>query len=317
MKQGVAFLGELVARNGRWAVTDDIHVLVEALPPAHKAYCVDLFKSPPVVFDISNDREVESLDATVRNVLVASAVYGAKASCVEDILTLTGNAEQLHNCAGEHVGLVNSVEVIEAFAVKHYLMELTDSQELPVIPSRLVSSFRELAAYARSHDQLFAKPLAGEESKGAVVLNDLTDEDLKRYWARLELHTHPLGQGVIVQPYMTGFVDYGERKLMMVDGDITLARVHVASDRSKIVAVAHGAGIHRYDPTPEERALAHEAYDWLRHNFGVRYARIDLVSDGAPCINELEVINPAFSINRNIYRDAEVERHMASLISIL
>lgn len=176
--------------------------------------------------------------------------------------------------------LFNPPAIVRGNVFKRYLLELA-ARGVPVVPTTLVERGATCELAALPWQQLVLKPEVGAGSLGAATF-DRTDPAAAAHLARLTARG-----AALVQPYLSSVEDYGERSLVVIDGELSHAirkAPRFAGDSESITgpyAIAH-----------DERAVALAA---LAPYPDLLYARCDLARDasGQPMIMELELVEPS------------------------
>lgn len=204
--------------------------------------------------------------------------------------------------------LVNPLETIYSNTSKQYLLDL----DLPFISTTRIRDLDDLKTLHSDDQGYIAKPLVAERAQGTIVLDgSLSDQDLESYFHRYHEVQSLIGtnenmqptQGIIVQPYQNDFMTTGEKKVGVVNGNVTLSRVAVPKDSHgyEVVSVSRGARMLPYAVTDLEQELCMHAYSKFNEAFGASYLRVDLVGEGNHLkINELEAINPSFATRNGL-----------------
>jgi glutathione synthase/RimK-type ligase-like ATP-grasp enzyme len=184
--------------------------------------------------------------------------------------------------------LFNGADVVRWNHHKGYLLEL-ERRGVPIVPSRLVergepTPLAEIAR-ARKWVDVVVKPAIGTGSRGTLRVSEGA-------MARDDAHLRVLVDrgDALVQPYMASVEEYGERAIVWVDGELTHAvrkSRRFLGDRERVSASVPIA--------PDEAELARAAVAVAAERGPLLYARVDVVRDehGAPCVMELEVIEPS------------------------
>jgi glutathione synthase/RimK-type ligase-like ATP-grasp enzyme len=181
--------------------------------------------------------------------------------------------------------LWNPLPVVRWNMHKGYLLELARAG-VPVTPTRLVprggaGRLADLAA-EQGWSEVVVKPAisAGSRLTLRVGAGD----------ARGEAHLRALvdREDALVQPYLPAVESYGERALIVIDGELTHAvrkGPRFAGDAESITGP--------FDVTDAEAALARAAVAAVPSP--VLYARVDVAPgpDGHPVLMELELIEPS------------------------
>ncbi len=181
--------------------------------------------------------------------------------------------------AHAHAKVINPPEVIAWNAHKGYLCTLA-AAGTPIVPTQIVAA-DELADMAIDH-AVVIKPAIGAGSVGARQFLPTQGDAARAHAAALALNGD-----VIVQPYLEGFCDPGERSLVCIAGTWTHAIRKHPRFADQVERVDGGE-----PPTPAELDVARTAVAAIP--WPVAYARADLVlHDGHPVVSELELIEPS------------------------
>jgi glutathione synthase/RimK-type ligase-like ATP-grasp enzyme len=202
--------------------------------------------------------------------------------------------------------LLNPYEVVAWNTDKVYLAELVEAG-IPTVPTELVPV--GTAARLPARGEFVVKPSVGAGSRGAGRFSAERHDEAAAHVAEL----HAAGHTVLVQPYLDGVDEQGERALVFVDGRFSHA---VTKAAMLVAAAAHPvAGEELYVAeriTParasvDELAVAEQAAAFVAERFGPQlYARVDLLpSSQGPVVVELEVTEPSLFLT---YADGAVDR---------
>lgn len=181
--------------------------------------------------------------------------------------------------------LWNPLPVVRWNLHKGYLLDLARAG-VPVTPTRLVprGGAERLADLAAEHGwrEVVVKPAISAGSR--LTLRVGADD------TRGEAHLRALvdREDALVQPYLPAVESYGERALIVIDGELTHAvrkGPRFAGDAESITGP--------FDVTDAEAALARAAV--AAAPSPVLYARVDVAPgpDGHPVLMELELIEPS------------------------
>ena len=189
--------------------------------------------------------------------------------------------------------LYNPAELIAWNSEKTYLRQLAE-RGVRTVPT----------VWVDRDDADLGEILAGEGWDEAVVKPsvDLGARNLHRVRvneksAALELALRQSNEAM-VQPFLPSLEDQGELSLIYVAGELTHAvRKRPAVGDFRVQSI-WGGTMERAEPEPREVELAELA---LRQLDGPPlYARVDLANlDGAPCLIELELIEPNLYLTQN------------------
>lgn len=203
--------------------------------------------------------------------------------------------------------LWNPAQVVRGNVHKRYLLELA-ARGVPTVPTLLVErgtspSLAECAARLGC-ERLVAKPAIGAGSLDTARFSAASAEDAPRFAAHLAAVTARCE--LLVQPFVASVLDYGERSMVWIDGELSHAirkAPRFSGDDERIDG-----------PMPiaaDERALAEAALAPLASE--ILYARVDLARDDKeqPMVMELELIEPSLFFSR---RPGSAERLVHGLL---
>ncbi len=202
--------------------------------------------------------------------------------------------------------LANPLEVVRWNLHKGYLLELESQAGLPIVPTRIVrrgeaqaeNSTESALAMVRATGwfDVIIKPAisAGSWRTRRFVLGE--PESSSRSASAPEFLAGLTADGdALIQPYLRSVESGGERSLVWIDGHWSHAvtkRPRLADSDEHVLpdgpATAAETGL-------GDRALAAAACAAAVSVGDLLYARLDLIrgDDGAPCISELELIEPS------------------------
>ncbi|MFI6872613.1 RimK family alpha-L-glutamate ligase [Streptomyces sp. NPDC050400] len=187
--------------------------------------------------------------------------------------------------------LANPVDVLRWSTDKRYLGELA-RHGVPTVPTSYVAlgDVPELPA----DGPYVIKPTSGAGARYAARYTQDERDAALRQVARM----HAEGLTAMVQPYVEGIDESGERAVLFYGGRFLHAirkgavlTAGVAYDERK---VAHPS-LEPWQPTAAELAVAEQALAAVPGGPDrLLYARVDLVdgADGRPCVMELELVEP-------------------------
>lgn len=326
MKIGV--VGEYIQHDGRYHFANEAQGFLEYAAREHDVYVLhpaDQGKDThfPAVNLSSGKKElvdVPSLNGIYFGLVGKKLWQFDQNNCLSLQLERFCNTLEFLRQFENKIAFVNPSEGMIYNTSKQYIFDL----ELPFIESEKVESLDHLMKIAKTPG-FIAKPLIAERAKGLVFPDRMSEDELQEYGdCYLSPHTDrgsiydriQVGQGIMVQPYQESFRQLGERKIAVVGGEVTLPRTNEAD--VEIVTYANGARILKFDPTPEEAAIAVRAFNVFNERFPVHYMRVDIVGGpGDLRINELEVINPDFATMDKIFTDAEHNDHYERVLQAI
>lgn len=178
--------------------------------------------------------------------------------------------------------LFNPPDVIGGNLHKRYLLELA-ARGVPVIPTTLVERGETCALPG---GKLVIKPEVGAGSLGAKVFDGASDA------ARAHLAALTAQGAALVQPYVPSVEGYGERSIVMIDGELSHAirkSPRFAGDSENVTGP--------FPIAEDEHAVATAA---LAPYGNLLYGRVDLARDEQerPMVMELELVEPSLFFNR-------------------
>ena len=223
--------------------------------------------------------------------------------------------------AGKATRLFNPPDVIRWNTHKGYLVELA-AKDVPVTPTELVRrgaapDLPSLLA-SRGWKRVVVKPAVSAGSNLTMLVHEGNLSEAQRH---LETILEERGD-VLVQPYMSVVEEYGERSMIVVDGELTHAvrkRPAFGKAGPGVAAafvpgepILDNAEVDEAMPAEDEAATARRILAAAGKD--VLYARVDLVRDekGAPTLMELELVEPSLFL---WHSDAARDRLVDALIA--
>jgi glutathione synthase/RimK-type ligase-like ATP-grasp enzyme len=179
--------------------------------------------------------------------------------------------------------LFNAPEVIRWNADKRYLLDLA-SRGFRVVPTEIV----DRGAQADLEEILARRSWCDVVLKPAVSAGSFETHRVDRVSGPPIFDRLVAERDVMVQPYLGSVETYGERSMILIDGELT----HAIRKSPRFAG-----GDERVEGplpiAPEERALATAI--WATLPRGLLYARVDLARDDRfePAVMELELIEPS------------------------
>jgi glutathione synthase/RimK-type ligase-like ATP-grasp enzyme len=254
---------------------------------ADQAPLVDALRAAGLRADVLAWDDPAADFATARlTILRATWNYSTQPERFADWLTRTAAA----------TALWNPLPVVRWNMHKGYLLDLARAG-VPVTPTHLVrrgSSERlaEIAA-AREWGEVVVKPAVSAGSRLTLRADASTE--------RGEAHLRALvaQEDALVQPYLPAVEGYGERALIVIDGELT----HAVRKGPRFAGQAESI-TGPFDISDAEAALVRAAIAAIPSP--VLYARVDVAPgpDGRPVLMELELIEPSLFFARGP-RDVE------------
>ncbi|MFL5731902.1 MAG: RimK family alpha-L-glutamate ligase [Chloroflexia bacterium] len=185
--------------------------------------------------------------------------------------------------------LWNPLPVIKWNTHKSYMLDLA-ARGVPVVPTTYLKAGTsvDLGALlsAAGWDEVVIKPAISLYGHETILVSAGGTSGGQEHIDRL-LPTSDL----LVQPYMRAVLNYQERSLIYIDGELT----HAVSRPPMLIAEsgATEGSSKRITPAGAEVALAESALNAV--GLAHLYARVDMVRDasGAPVVMELEMVEPS------------------------
>ena len=182
--------------------------------------------------------------------------------------------------------LINPPEVIRWNIHKHYLAVL-QQRSVPIVPTKWFSREEhvDLAALMQESawDRVVIKPAISAASFRTRSFGQGEVIEAQKFVSQLVAE-----RDVLVQKYMDGFADPGERSLIWIAGEWT----HAVRKRPRF-----DCQIERVEadspPQPLEIRLAEAAIESQKHR--LTYGRVDVIADerGRHLVSEVELIEPS------------------------
>lgn len=200
--------------------------------------------------------------------------------------------------------LWNPIDIVRWNVHKKYLLDL-ESRGIPIAPTVLLprgdsASLAEVME-ARGWDEVVVKPAISAASFRTVRVGP-------EGRAAGEAHLRALvaDRDALVQRYLSGVEDHGERALIWIDGTLT----HAVRKSPRFSGEDESVSPSAVPVAPEEAALARRVLAGLERR--VLYARVDVAPgpDGRPVVMELELIEPSLFLRQG---PQALERLVAAL----
>lgn len=207
--------------------------------------------------------------------------------------------------------LANAVGVVAWNTDKTYLADLA-AAGVPTVPTRVVPVGEP--AQLPTDGEYVLKPSVGAGSRGAGRFAADRNEAAAEHVEQL----HAAGRTVLVQPYLSGVDDDGERALIYLDGSFSHAVTKGAMLPAGTVHPVDGwelfveEKITPAEPSSAELAVGEQAIAFVRERFGTPlYARVDLLpaADG-PLLVEFELTEPSLFLQHG---DGAADRFAAAI----
>lgn len=201
--------------------------------------------------------------------------------------------------------LHNPAAVIRWNAHKAYLLELAGAG-IPTTPTVLLRRGNptplQAVVAAQGWERVVVKPAVSAGSFDTIAV-DAADPD-----GRGEAHLRALlaREDALVQRYLSAVEGYGERALVAIGGELT----HAVRKNPRLLG--DDESVTPVPIEPAERALADTLLSWFP---GLLYGRVDLCPgpDGAPCVMELELIEPSLFTRHDDAANARLADAIAAL----
>jgi hypothetical protein len=193
----------------------------------------------------------------------------------------------------------NSLSAMKSNVSKQYLLTLQENTNLPISPTENVKSLDKLNSIAEaSKHKMLLKPIVSERANGVKILQDMTEDEKSEYIKRYVYEDGPLTNSVLCQKFNKDFLKYGEKKIAVINGEVSIARRTVPPkdiSKEQIVTTSYGCVMEKYKPTDIEIKLCKEVYKEFTKYYPALYIRVDLVGTGEDVlISEIECINPDY-----------------------
>ncbi|MGW7067426.1 ATP-grasp domain-containing protein [Streptomyces sp. NPDC054855] len=188
--------------------------------------------------------------------------------------------------------LANPASVVRWNTDKRYLADLA-AAGVPVVPTRYLAPGDPLEISEADDGEFVVKPTAGAGARYAARYGKGEYEAAVRHIERM----HGEGLTAMVQPYMPGIDERGERALVHVGGRFLHAIQKgpvLAPDTAYDAEKMPHPDLRPWQPTAAELGVAERALAAVPGTPELLYARVDLVddADGEPCVMELELVEP-------------------------
>ena len=192
---------------------------------------------------------------------------------------------------------VNSVDIIRQNMTKQYLIDLKRKDKLPIPSTKIVNNIETLLKLPEDEKYL-VKPIISERAKSTVVISDMDMEEIEKYFN--EHNGKIIGgveQKILLQYFNEDFLNYGEYKICVVRGEISIARRTVPPKNpksSQIISTSNGSTMEKHIPDTEQSKICLKVYEVFNEVYGpTDYIRVDLVGhEDHYEISEIEAINP-------------------------
>jgi hypothetical protein len=188
--------------------------------------------------------------------------------------------------------LVNPLPVVRWNTDKGYLRELA-GLGVPVVRTEFLPAGARLSLRERLRGlgwrRAVVKPAVSCDSWGAVALDVAAEASMTAAQAHLDALLPE--REMMLQPYLPGVVDPGERSLVFIEGELSHA---VRKGSTPFGGPGAGGPASLVRPAADEVETARRALEACGHP-SLLYARVDLVRDeaGRPLLMELELVEPS------------------------
>jgi len=244
----------------------------------------------------------------------------------------------------------NPVETMLKFVSKDYLFDLQEagipvSKHSPIKRVDSFQDFEELKKVSNNQNiEYIVKPLIAERGNGSKVLSEISDDKMKQMLLDVKNKLSSLDdstygsvmsrQGFIAQPFNEDYIVHGEKKIFVVDGEITLARKNefgVTNGQNYFGSLQFRNKLREkvYVPTIAEVEFVQKVSNYLKSkNIDFDYFRLDVVGNGTEkqtYLNELELFNPCSSAGHNVlnpmsgnpsYLQNVIDNHNKKLLTV-
>lgn len=228
-----------------------------------------------LVFTNWNDKSIawESFDAAV----IRSAW---------DYVPVRDNFLQFAKNVETKTKLFNSYEVIKWNTDKKYL-SILESKGVPIIPTKFANNIEEALpsikwAFGKA-TAIAIKPTVGA---GARLAGKATSEEEAIEYAKRIFEAN---RTAIIQPYISGVDDEGEKAIIVINGEIS----HVAKKVPALTKGGHGDAAGQLEITNEIRDIVKTISNAVSEWNDLLFARVDVVRMGEKLVlMELELTEP-------------------------
>jgi glutathione synthase/RimK-type ligase-like ATP-grasp enzyme len=333
----IGYVGEYLFKEGKHHFSEEASSFINFFNLEHELYVIKTsdpkMKGNYIQAMCLNDQHIDLVDIASFDAIYFGLIghkiikYNLDNGLTNELEDVCKILDGLKSYEGKEVNLVNPAETIISNMSKEYILNLSRNTNLPFIPTKKIESLEELLQLKKEKRKFSVKPLISERANGTYVLNDMNEGEIKQYFNKFggnyneseRSHSNVIdSQGIIVQPYNKGFMRSGEKKIAVVDGEVTLSRRTVplkSSNKYSIVAPTNGAKMERYEPTSREKELVLCAYEAFSHFYPAYFVRVDLVgSKSSLRINEIEAINPSFTTRFDFFSKYELDNHHQRLL---
>tara|TARA_Y100000310_G_C20641464_1_gene794174 strand:- start:946 stop:1980 length:1035 start_codon:yes stop_codon:yes gene_type:complete len=329
MRLGIITRGVKVGGSVRFS-EDTEHFIDFLDQEGHEGYAIDardqeqIKESAPGVNIVTGEREevrLESLSGVFFGLMGQKIrAFGVSNALTDELPYVCPLITKLEPLARAGIPIINPGSSMLAYVSKAYLIELARNPDIPVIPTERITSLDRLVELSRLEETMLAKPLISERSNGTIILNGMTQRELRDYFDEYSATVAPTGdslydqvmaqQGILTQPFNRGFVEDGEVKISVVGGEVTLARKHIIEGDitgSPIVAFDRSTGVRmfKYVPSDEEAELALRVFHEVNKRTPAHYVRVDIAGGQ---VSEVEVLNPNHCTSPSFGLDFDPER---------
>jgi len=190
----------------------------------------------------------------------------------------------------KNVAIINNPLGITTCGSKTFLLNFPEFCP----PMALCKRVEEVLAFAEKQDMVL-KPLRGYGGEGIVkisgsLLNDgHRDWDTSSYLKQIEKGLTE--EGYLAMKFLKN-VDQGDKRLLVVDGEILAAALRLPAANSWLCNVARGGTSVSSEPTKREREMVHAINPLLQHHGILIYGVDTLVDDdGERVLSEVNVMS--------------------------
>lgn len=296
MKIGI--VTEYLKKNDKTYFSEEAQTFIRFIKKKHTIYFIDTTKNEDsmgfILLNHNGLHEIKydlDLDAIYFG-LVGKRIenFGIQNCLFDQLKSFISLIERIRGYETK-IKFVNPINSMIYNLSKDYILKLSKKTGLPFIPTKKIERVDQLLKIAHSKKLYLAKPIISERSKGTFIINNMNDDQLCTYASKYNVENSlsfsgdpglkdiMQGQGLLVQPFLPGFMETGEIKIAVVNGEITLTRRCIPEhkmDQPQVVVIGKGAKIVRHEITSKEKRLCLDAYHAFNHYYKAKIMRIEI-----------------------------------------
>jgi hypothetical protein len=231
---------------------------------------------------------------------------------------------------------INNPQTIVNTISKNYIFELSKKGVDFFIPTFDIHNLNEISTILNCNKKkkYVIKPKISERANFATIIDSKiwTNSDIQKTYASFlnmqnkEIDKNKLynkimsSQGLVLQEYQNGFINSGEIKVAVVNGEIVNARKTIPSCPSKIPYIAANCGeFIKYNLSNLEKDFVIDVHEAFTKVFPSEAIRIDYIQnkEGVFLVSEIEAINQSYATRLDsLYTDQEREILFKKILSV-